>query len=127
MGNGTVDPVNEGASFWLGTDDQGRDVLARLIYGFRISVLFGLTLTFFSSIVGVAAGGIPVDFAHNLDYINGSSGWSGIIPAVLVALSRAYGVDLTAFLSPYGVQPTDPVAHACIGPFHGRSPRPIRT
>ena len=43
---------------WLGTDDQGRDVLARLIYGFRISVLFGLTLTIFSSIIGVAAGAI---------------------------------------------------------------------
>ncbi len=43
---------------WLGTDDQGRDVLARLIYGFRISVLFGLTLTVISSIVGVAAGAI---------------------------------------------------------------------
>jgi microcin C transport system permease protein len=43
---------------WLGTDDQGRDVLARLIYGFRISVLFGLTLTVLSSIVGIAAGGI---------------------------------------------------------------------
>ncbi len=43
---------------WLGTDDQGRDVLARLIYGFRISVLFGLTLTLFSSIIGVAAGAI---------------------------------------------------------------------
>src|SRR5437762_8909461 len=41
---------------WLGTDDQGRDVLARLIYGFRISVLFGLILTVFSSIIGVAAG-----------------------------------------------------------------------
>ena len=41
---------------WLGTDDQGRDVVARLIYGFRISVLFGLILTFFSSIVGVTAG-----------------------------------------------------------------------
>ena len=36
------------ADNWLGTDDQGRDVAARLIYGFRISVLFGLTLTFFS-------------------------------------------------------------------------------
>ena len=41
---------------WLGTDDQGRDVLARLIYGFRISVLFGLLLTILSSIVGVTAG-----------------------------------------------------------------------
>ena len=43
---------------WLGTDDQGRDVLARLIYGFRISVLFGLVLTILSSIVGVAAGAV---------------------------------------------------------------------
>ncbi len=42
----------------LGTDEQGRDVLARIIYGFRISVLFGLTLTFFSSIIGIAAGGV---------------------------------------------------------------------
>lgn len=41
---------------WLGTDDQGRDVLARLIYGFRLSVLFGLALTVLSSIIGVAAG-----------------------------------------------------------------------
>jgi microcin C transport system permease protein len=43
---------------WLGTDDQGRDVLARLIYGFRISVLFGLALTLSSSVLGVAAGAI---------------------------------------------------------------------
>ncbi len=43
---------------WLGTDDQGRNVLARLIYGFRISVLFGLTLTIASSAIGIAAGAI---------------------------------------------------------------------
>ena len=43
---------------WLGTDDQGRDVVARLIYGFRISVLFGLILTLLSSIVGVMAGAV---------------------------------------------------------------------
>lgn len=43
---------------WLGTDDQGRDVVARLIYGFRISVLFGLALAVFSSIIGIAAGAI---------------------------------------------------------------------
>lgn len=41
---------------WLGTDDQARDVLARLIYGYRLSVLFGLILTALSSIVGIAAG-----------------------------------------------------------------------
>ncbi len=52
---------------WLGTDDQGRDVLARLIYGFRISVLFGLILTIASSIVGVAAGGIQGYFGGWVD------------------------------------------------------------
>ena len=44
---------------WLGTDDQARDVMARVIYGFRISVLFGFTLTIFASIIGIAAGPVP--------------------------------------------------------------------
>jgi len=52
---------------WLGTDDQGRDVVARLIYGFRISVLFGLALTIISSIVGIAAGGIQGYFGGWID------------------------------------------------------------
>ncbi len=43
---------------WLGTDDQGRDVLARIIYGFRVSVLFALTLTLLSSLIGVIAGAV---------------------------------------------------------------------
>ncbi len=43
---------------WLGTDDQARDVMARVIYGFRISVLFGFTLTIFASVLGVAAGAV---------------------------------------------------------------------
>ena len=43
---------------WLGTDDQGRDIIARLLYGFRISVLFGVALTIGSSIIGVAAGAV---------------------------------------------------------------------
>jgi len=43
---------------WLGTDDQGRDVIARLLYGFRISVFFGLILTVISSVLGVAAGAV---------------------------------------------------------------------
>jgi microcin C transport system permease protein len=42
----------------LGTDDQARDVLARVIYGFRLSVLFGFTLTIISSVIGIAAGAI---------------------------------------------------------------------
>src|SRR5437016_5099902 len=52
---------------WLGTDDQGRDVVARLIYGFRISVLFGLSLTLISSVIGVAAGGVQGFFGGWID------------------------------------------------------------
>jgi hypothetical protein len=44
-------------------------------------------------IVGVAEGGIPVDFAHNLTYVNGSQDWSGVIPAVLVGIGRGFGID----------------------------------
>ncbi len=51
----------------LGTDDQGRDVLARTIYGFRISVLFGLILTIFSSIFGITAGAIQGYFGGKID------------------------------------------------------------
>lgn len=51
----------------LGTDDQGRDVLARVIYGFRISVLFGLTLTVFSSVIGIAAGAVQGYFGGWVD------------------------------------------------------------
>ena len=54
---------------WLGTDDQARDVLARLIYGFRISILFGFTLTFFSMIIGVAAGATQGYFGGKTDLI----------------------------------------------------------
>jgi len=43
---------------WLGTDDQARDVVARLLYGFRLSVVFALVLTLFSSVVGITAGAI---------------------------------------------------------------------
>ena len=52
---------------WLGTDDQARDVVARLIYGFRISVLFGLVLTLCSSIIGIAAGAVQGYFGGWLD------------------------------------------------------------
>ena len=55
------------AENWLGTDDQGRDVVARLIYGFRISVLFGLTLTVFSSIIGIIAGAVQGYFGGWID------------------------------------------------------------
>lgn len=54
---------------WLGTDDQGRDVVARLLYGFRLSVLFGLILATVSSIIGVAAGAVQGYFGGAVDLI----------------------------------------------------------
>jgi microcin C transport system permease protein len=62
-------PAHPSAENPLGTDDQGRDVLARVIYGFRISVLFGLTLTVLSSIIGVAAGAVQGYFGGWVDLI----------------------------------------------------------
>ncbi|MCB1467798.1 MAG: ABC transporter permease [Rhizobiaceae bacterium] len=54
---------------WLGTDDQARDVLARVIYGFRISVLFGLVLTIASAVVGVTAGAVQGYFGGWTDLL----------------------------------------------------------
>jgi microcin C transport system permease protein len=54
---------------WLGTDDQGFDVVARLIYGFRISVLFGLILSLISSVIGVAAGAVQGYFGGRTDLL----------------------------------------------------------
>ena len=62
-------PAPPSAENWLGTDDQGRDVVARVIYGFRISVLFGLILTFFASIIGVAVGAVQGYFGGWTDLI----------------------------------------------------------
>ena len=52
---------------WLGTDDQGRDVLARVIYGFRVSVLFALVLTLVSSVIGVIAGAVQGYYGGKVD------------------------------------------------------------
>ncbi len=54
---------------WLGTDDQGRDVVARMIYGFRLSVLFGLTLTAISSVIGVIVGAVQGYFGGWTDLL----------------------------------------------------------
>ena len=62
-------PAPPSAENLLGTDDQGRDVLARLIYGFRISVLFGLALTILSSIIGIFAGAIQGYFGGLTDLL----------------------------------------------------------
>ena len=52
---------------WLGTDDRGRDVVARLLYGFRISVFFGLTLTICSSAIGIVAGALQGYYGGTVD------------------------------------------------------------
>ena len=62
-------PAPPSADNWLGTDDQGRDVVARLIYGFRISVLFGLILTAVSSVIGVIAGAVQGYFGGKVDLL----------------------------------------------------------
>ena len=62
-------PSSPDGTNWIGTDDQGRDVTARIIYGFRLSVVFGLTLTLISSIIGVAAGAIQGFYGGKLDLI----------------------------------------------------------
>ncbi len=62
-------PAPPNADNWLGTDDQGRDVVARLIYGFRISVLFGLVLTAISSAIGVFAGALQGYFGGWTDLL----------------------------------------------------------
>ena len=58
-----------GTYHWLGTDGNGKDVLARLIYGFRVSVLFGLTLTIISSVIGVVAGAVQGYFGGWVDLL----------------------------------------------------------
>jgi microcin C transport system permease protein len=62
-------PAPPSAENWLGTDDQGRDVMARLIYGLRVSILFGLLLTVFSSAVGVLAGAVQGYFGGLVDLV----------------------------------------------------------
>ena len=72
----TIDWNTEGAvpeapssRHWLGTDDIGRDVTARIIYGFRLSVILGLTLTFFSAIIGISVGATQGYFGGLVDLI----------------------------------------------------------
>jgi microcin C transport system permease protein len=75
VARGAIKPPPDGGTcrdlemLWLGTDSDGHDVVARLIYGFRIAVLFGLTLAGVSSVIGVAAGAVQGFFGGWLDLI----------------------------------------------------------
>ncbi|KAA0875296.1 ABC transporter permease [Nitrincola tapanii] len=79
---------------WLGTDDQGRDVLARVIYGFRISVLFALVLTLASSVIGVAAGAVQGYYGGKIDLVfqRFIEIWSGL-PVLFLLIILASVVD----------------------------------
>jgi len=92
-------PAPPSAENWLGTDDQGRDVVARLIYGFRISVLFGLTLTLLSSIIGIAAGAVQGYFGGLTDLLfqRFIEIWSGL-PMLFLLIILASVVEPTFWL-----------------------------
>lgn len=76
----------------LGTDDQGRDVLSRLIYGFRISVFFGLILTILSTIIGVVIGGIQGYFGGKIDLFGQRiiEVWSGLPVLYLLIIISSF-------------------------------------
>jgi hypothetical protein len=73
-------------------------------------------------IVGVAEGGIPVDFAHNLAYTDGSPVWSATTPGILVGLSRAFGLKLGPLQSPYGRTLARAVGSLCLAQYLGHYP-----
>ena len=85
-------PAPPSTENFLGTDDQGRDVLARLIYGFRISVLFGLVLTLLSSVVGVIAGAVQGYFGGWVDLLMQRfiEIWSGMPTLFLLIILSAF-------------------------------------
>ena len=91
----TPAPSPPDAENLLGTDDQARDVVARLIYGFRISVLFGLCLTIFSSIVGVFVGALQGYYGGKVDLIGQRliEVWSGLPVLFLLII-------MTSFITP---------------------------
>lgn len=62
-----ANPAAPDARHWLGTDDRGRDIAARLLYGFRLSVVFALALTVVGTLLGIVAGAIQGYFAGRLD------------------------------------------------------------
>jgi microcin C transport system permease protein len=83
-------PAPPSTANWLGTDDQGRDVLARIIYGVRLSVLFGLILTLGSSVVGVCVGAVQGYYGGMIDlagqrFLEIWSGMPGLFILIILA------------------------------------------
>ena len=71
------------------------------------------------NLVGVAEGGMPVDLAHIMRYVDGTPKWSSIIPAAFLGIARADHLDLTPYLSAFGRKTIAADARACIGEFVG--------
>jgi hypothetical protein len=74
------------------------------------------------NIVGVAGGGVPVNYWHMFDYINGTKTYSAAIPAMLLGLARAYHVDLTPYLSSYGAKVVHEMDQVCMTAVFGNYP-----
>ncbi|MCH4562786.1 ABC transporter permease [Halomonas sp. EGI 63088] len=85
-------PAPPDGRHWLGTDDQGRDVLARVIYGFRLSVAFALVLTAGSLVMGVAIGGVQGYFGGKTDLIGQrlTEIWSGLPVLFLLIILASF-------------------------------------
>ncbi|MCJ8168024.1 ABC transporter permease [Atopomonas sediminilitoris] len=85
-------PAPPSSGNWLGTDDQGRDVFARVIYGFRISVLFALTLTLISSVIGVFAGALQGFYGGWVDLVGQRilEVWSGLPVLYLLIILASF-------------------------------------
>ena len=85
----------------LGTDEQARDVLARVIYGFRLSVLFGLTLTLISALIGVAAGAVQGYFGGwvDLGFQRFIEIWAGLpVLYILIIIASMIEPSVTSLL-----------------------------
>ena len=91
-------PASPSREHWLGTDDRAKDTFARLIYGFRLSVLFGITLTFFSSIIGVTIGAVQGYFGGLVDLLGQRfvEIWAGL-PILLILIILASVIEPNVF------------------------------
>lgn len=85
-------PSPPSADNWIGTDDQGRDVMARLIYGFRISVLFGLALTILASVIGIGVGALQGFYGGWVDLFGQRliEVWSGMPLLYLIIILSSF-------------------------------------
>ena len=92
-------PSPPSARHWLGTDNVARDVVARIIYGFRLSVLFGLVLTLLSSIVGIGVGAVQGFFGGWVDLIGQRlmEIWAGM-PVLFLLIILASLVQTSVFM-----------------------------